>query len=566
MSTSLQVARTIFYGFQSMFADFQGITLGARARFEQRDWHAAHQAQAARTDIYRDKVFQLAPQVKNIGGSALNDIEIWADVRSDFAQLISQLPNGDIAESFYNSVIGKLYPHENIDDRYAFISDCVDVFNMPADPTLLNCYDVDNNWPQTVRKLLNDYRFNVDYIDIDTDVQFLVSEIKQRVPKIGRGNNPPRAEILEAVFYRNKGAYIVGRLTDGNGSPTPFMLALMNKEQGIYVDALITDPEEISVIFSFTRAYFMVDSPVPANIVAFLNEMMPHKKRYELYSSFGFRKHAKTVFYRETLDHLATTDDVFVEAPGIRGMVMLVFTLPSYNIVFKLIKDKFTPPKEVTEAIVREKYLLVTRHDRVGRMADTQEFNGMRLPKKRFSPELLDMLKRYAPSKIRELDDDIIIEHMYTERRMVPLNIYLTNANDEAVDAVMCEYGQAIKDLAAANIFPGDMLLKNFGVTRHQRVVFYDYDELCYLTDCNFRAIPKAQTEQQEMASTPWYTVAPEDVFPEEFRLFFSGNPKARKAFEKHHADLYEPALWQRLQAEVADGVVMDVYPYRRQV
>lgn len=560
MSTSLQVARTLFYGFQSMFADFQGITLGARARFERRDWQGVHTAQAARTEIYRDKVFQLVPQVQTIGGSALQSIEIWAEVRADFSRLVQRLPNGDIAESFYNSVIGKLYPHEHIDDRYAFISDCVDVFNIPADPKLLNTYELE--WPQLVRSLLNDYRFDTDYIDIEADIALLLNQIGEGAENLSR--KPRRVETLEAVFYRNKGAYIVGRLLQGNNGHTPFMLALMNNEQGIYVDALITDPEEISVIFSFTRAYFMVDSPVPANIVAFLTEMMPNKKRYELYSSFGFRKHAKTAFYREMRDHLAATDDVFIEAPGIRGMVMLVFTLPSYNIVFKLIKDKFTPPKDVTEAIVREKYLLVGRHDRVGRMADTQEFNGMRLPKNRFSPELLAMLKSFAPSKIRELDNDIIIEHMYTERRMVPLNIYLTKASDEDIDAAMREYGQAIKDLAAANIFPGDMLLKNFGVTRHKRVVFYDYDELCYLTDCNFRAIPEAKTEEQEMASSPWYTVAPEDVFPEEFRLFFSGNPKARKAFEKYHADLYQPELWQRLQAEVADGVVMDVYPYSR--
>lgn len=559
MSTSLQVARTIFYGFQSMFADFQGITLGARARFEQRDWHAAHDAQAARTDIYRDKVFQLVPQVQNVGGAALANIEIWAAVRADFARLICQAANGDIAESFYNSVIGKLYPHETIDDRYAFIENSIDVLNLPPDPTLLNCYSLNRDWQDIARQLLHDYRFNIDYIDIEADSAFLAREIARRPAP-----NAERAELLEAVFYRNKGAYIVGRLVGANQEITPFLLALMNNEQGIYVDALITEPEQISVIFSFTRAYFMVDSPVPANIVAFLSTMMPNKKAYELYSSFGFRKHAKTVFYRDMLEHLAVTDDTFVEAPGIRGMVMSVFTLPSYNIVFKLIKDKFTPPKEVTEAIVREKYLLVTRHDRVGRMADTQEFNGMRLPKKRFSPALLAQLQRDAPSKIRELGDDIIIEHMYTERRMVPLNLYLLDADDAAIDAVMRDYGQAIKELAAANIFPGDMLLKNFGVTRHQRVVFYDYDELCYLTDCNFRAIPEAQTEEQEMASSPWYTVAPEDVFPEEFRLFFSGNPKARKAFEKYHADLYEPQLWQRLQAEVADGVVLDVYPYRR--
>ncbi len=564
VSTPLQVARTIYYGFQSMFADFQGVTLGARARFEQSDWTAVQQAQKKRIDVYRAKVEQLVPQVQQVGGEALKNIEVWEHVRSDFAQLIMPLANADIAESFYNSVIGKLYAHEYIDDRYAFITPSVDVFSMARDPLLIRSYQLDRHWRETVRQLLLDYQFNVDYSNLDKDQDFLINSIKESFPDVHLRDETITVNVLEAVFYRNKGAYIVGCIEDLGQSNKPFLIALMNKENGVYVDALITNPEEVSVIFSFTRAYFMVDSPVPAHIVAFLGKMMPHKKRFELYASIGFRKHAKTDLYRDMMMHLSTTTDQFVEAPGIRGMVMLVFTLPSYDAVFKLIKDKFTPPKEVTEKIVREKYFLVTKHDRVGRMADTQEFNGMRLPRERFSQELLDILLKFAPSKVTVTETDVIIQHMYTERRMVPLNMYLSDASEGDINIVMQDYGQAIKDLAAANIFPGDMLLKNFGVTRHKRVIFYDYDELCYLTDCNFRSIPEPKTEEQEMSSTPWYNVAPEDVFPEEFRLFFSGNPKARKAFEEYHSDLYGPELWQSLQRSVSEGIVADVYPYRR--
>ena len=564
MSASLAVARTIYYGFQSMFADFQGITLGARARFEQRDWHGVHKAQADRTDIYRNKVAEAVLRVQQVGDEMALSIKGWRNVRNDFAQLIQQLPNGDIAESFYNSVLGKLHDHKIIGTAEAFITPWVQVFSMPPDPTLLRGYTIRDNWQSVLQQLLEDFRFGIDYQHAERDISKLLGLIRRRFGSLHNPNQQLTAEVLDAVFYRNKGAYIVGRVLGVRDQPIPFLIALMNGDKGIYVDSLITDTEELSIIFSFTRAYFMVDSPVPAHIVAFLSELMPLKRQFELYSSVGFRKHAKTVLYRDIFDHLAKTDDQFIEAPGIRGMVMLVFTLPSYDAVFKLIKDRFTPPKDVTEAIVREKYLLVTKHDRAGRMADTQEFNGMRLPRNRFAPALLAQLLEHAPSKVEFSGDDIVIKHMYTERRMVPLNMYVSEASEQQLDSAMREYGQAIKDLAAANIFPGDMLLKNFGVTRHGRVVFYDYDELCYLTDCNFRAIPEATTPEQEMASSPWYAVAANDVFPEEFRLFFSGKPAARKAFEKYHADLYDPALWQQLQEIIRAGVVLDVYPYRR--
>ena len=373
-------------------------------------------------------------------------------------------------------------------------------------------------------------------------------------------------DVLEPVFYRNKGAYLVGRIHGLSPSPAPFVLPfLYQADDKLYIDTLITDPDEVGVIFSFTRSYFMVDSAVPAQIVEFLHSVMPHKKQYELYASIGFRKHAKTDFYRDFVDHLNHSDDQLIIAPGIKGMVMTVFVLNSYDIVFKIIKDKFQPPKTVTKAIVKEKYQLVTSHDRAGRMADTQEFHGMRFPRDRFDPELLAELQSVAASQITVSDSEVIIAHLYTERRMDPLNLYLREADDQQIIDVMDEYGNAIKQLAAANIFAGDMLLKNFGVTRHGRVVFYDYDEICHLTECNFRAIPEAQTEEQEMASTPWYEVGEFDVFPEEFRLFFSGNPKAKKAFDELHGDLYDPKTWQAMQAQINAGQVVDVFPYRQQ-
>ncbi len=330
------------------------------------------------------------------------------------------------------------------------------------------------------------------------------------------------------------------------------------------MDTLICDEDELSVMFSFTRAYFMVLTDYPHALVDFLQILLPNKKRAELYASMGLHKHGKTVFYRDFLDHLSRTDDQFVIAPGTRGMVMTVFTLPSLQTVFKVIKDEFAPQKNITAQQVRDKYYVVKSHDRVGRMADTQEFQNLTFPVDRFDPELIDELRRLAPSSIEISGNEILISHLYTERLMTPLNLFIDTADEQALHDALDEYGNAIKQLAAANIFPGDMLLKNFGVTRHGRVVFYDYDEICYLTDVNFRDIPEPRSPEDEMAAEPWYAVGPDDVFPEEFRRFLFGRRKIKRMFEEMHGELFEPSYWRGLQTAINDGQVMDVFPYRR--
>lgn len=566
MSSAHRLARTILNGFHAMFADFQNVTLGAKARFEQGDWHAVQQAQADRLEVYKSKVDNLMPMLSTMVNHALDDLELWREVRGHYATLISQHSNYEIAESFFNSVFCKVFGHQHIDDDFAFVTSSQHRQPGSVDFPLYNTYRIESDIRSLIFSILRDYAFAIPYANLRRDVRNIARMVyRDIVPRYKALPEAIRVDVMDSVFYRNKGAYLVGRICAPDEDAMPFVLPILHGADGnLYIDTLIHDPDEVSIIFSFTRSYFMVDAPTPSQIVAFLHSLMPHKKIYELYASFGFRKHSKTEFYRDFVKHLQDSDDQFVVAPGIKGMVMAVFTLPSYDIVFKIIKDKFTPPKEVTAEVVKEKYKLVTRHDRVGRMADTQEFRGFCFPLHRFDPELIEELQEVAPSQLEIDGDQLVIKHLYTERRMIPLNLYLRDADEPQIEDVMDEYGNAIKQLAAANIFPGDMLLKNFGVTRHGRVVFYDYDEICHITECNFRHIPEPQTEEQAMASQPWYNVGPNDVFPEEFRLFFSGNPKAREAFDALHSELYDADYWQGLKDQIEAGKVVDVFPYRR--
>jgi isocitrate dehydrogenase kinase/phosphatase len=565
-----RLARVVLNGFYAYFAEFENITLAARTRFEQAEWTRMHEISTHRIDLYKETVLATLEVVKQIAGKHLEDLSFWSETRAIYADLVRGMTNFEIAETYYNSIFNSVFGHRSIRDQYAF------VFSPQGDVPPVDMSRVVRHYPaaesleRCVTQLLEDYAFHIPYEDAERDVasicQAMTRHLSDRFPL-----DHPQLELqtLEHHFFRNKASYVVGRLHAGS-EQMPFVLPLLHTDSperpAVYVDAFLFGSDQVSLLFSFTRSYFMVDASVPSQYVLFLQQLMPKKEISEIYSSIGHHRHGKTYYYRTATRHIRSTDDQFVVAPGIKGMVMTVFTLPSYEFVFKIIKDKFTPPKEVTHQVVKDKYQLVKRWDRAGRMADTQEFNNLVFDASRFSDELMAEFASTCPSQIRVNGRALIIKHCYVERRMNPLNLYLQDATDEEVLEVMNDYGNAIKELAAANIFPGDMLLKNFGVTRHGRVVFYDYDEIQPLLECNFRRIPPPRDEADEMSGQPWYSVGPNDIFPEEFRLFFSGNARARKAFDDQHSDLYDAGFWTRLQDKLRGGFVEDFYPYPRRV
>ena len=560
-------ARTILNGFESYFAEFQNITLAARSRFENADWHGIRESAIERIDLYKAKTTQIYKYVELIAADQLHDLDFWRDARAEYSGLIEGHNNFEIAETFFNSLYCAVFKHRKIRNEYAFVfSPHGDM--PPVDVSkVYRTYRLEGSMAELLHRLLDDYAFSIPYENRARDVDNIVGVILEFLAfRFDLNHDDLEFQVLEHHFYRNKGAYIVGRIVSG-GESMPFVLPILHNEVGaVYVDTVLFGSDKVSVLFSFTRSYFLVDASIPSQYVLFLQQLMPAKPISEIYSAMGYNKHGKTYYHRCAFRHMQNTSDKFGIAPGIKGMVMSVFTLPSYDFVFKIIKDKFTPPKEMTHQQVRDKYALVKRWDRAGRMADTQEFTNLAFARERFSDELMEELHKVAPSVIEEHGKALIIKHVYVERRMTPLNLYLQNASEQQLYAVMDEYGNAIKQLAAANIFPGDMLLKNFGVTRHGRVVFYDYDEIVPLLECNFRKIPEPRTEAEEMASKPWYTVAPNDIFPEEFRLFFSGNQRARKVFDELHSDLYEASFWKGLQDRISSGHVEDFFPYRREL
>lgn len=560
------IAHRLLDAFDSYRTRFRELTLGARARFEQAQWPEIQETSTARINLYDERVFETRdrlsadPQCHDI-----LDADNWPLIKAAYIELIEDRFDDDLAETWFNSVFFKMHRHDQISDRTMFVHSTRPLTRKPSRIALTRGFISGGCLTSLARQILEEYAFDVPWTDLERDCQRIVECLQQGLPDWAQLDHGLTVELIQPVFYRNKGAYLVGRILS-QGEQWPFVIALVHRDdEGISVDTLITDESEVSIIFSFTRSYFMVDVVVPIEMILFLQQILPSKQVAELYTALGFYKQGKSEFYRALIDYMERRpEDKFVMAAGVRGMVMTVFTLPGFNTVFKVIKDRFSPSKNVSRATVIEKYRLVKRHDRVGRLADTQDFADFRFARDSFDPECLEELLEVAPSTVLLQGETVLIRQCWTERRMTPLNIYLETASEAQTREALLDYGLAIKQLAAANIFPGDMLLKNFGVTRHGRVVFYDYDEISYLTEVNFRHIPEAMYPEQEMASEPWYSVGPHDVFPEEFPLFLFADIRLRRMFSQMHGELFNADYWKGLQQQILEGKVIDVYPYHR--
>ncbi|EGY52604.1 bifunctional isocitrate dehydrogenase kinase/phosphatase [Neisseria shayeganii] len=562
------IAATILAGFNKHYSMFRNASSGAKTLFEEGNWHGIQQLVADRIRMYDDRVRESVEVLRReLAANALND-DVWAQAKKDYIALLVNHKQPELAETFFNSVSTKILDKEYYNNQFIFVKPAISTEYIDSEPrTFQSFYPKEEGLRGCLKHILNHFRWRTPFAHQARDIADILRAAKRHF-----GTEwPPQdlnlhLQVLNSAFYRNKSAYIFGQIISGN-ERYPFALAIVHNAKGkLIVDAALFDAAQISVLFSFARAYFLVDMPVPAGYVQFLQSMLPMRSKGDLYTLLGLGKQGKNIFYREFAQHLEYSDDKFILAPGIKGLVMSVFTLPSFPYVFKVIKDTFGPNKDFDREYVRQKYLLVKKHDRVGRMADTLEFVNVALPKHRCDQELIDELRTLAPSQIEETDDLFIVKHLYIEYRLQPLNLFMQTASPQEKAAAVIDYGYALKELASANIFPGDMLYKNFGMTRFKRVIFYDYDEIEYMTDCNFRAIPPAPNPEYEMSGEVWYPVNKGDVFPEEFGPFLLGEPDVRKVFLEHHRDLLTPEFWQQKKERLQQGILEDFYPYPQSV
>jgi isocitrate dehydrogenase kinase/phosphatase len=553
-------AETALEAFFDYETRFNTITLRARERFLARDWAGSFDDAAERLHFYNDVLDDLTSRIRKMMDARLPERSIWTGIKAVYSSLIARSPAWEIAETFFNSLTRRVFATAGVDQAIEFVDTDFDAPPPSAPINITKTYR-GRSLPELLCSALTDAFDETYWGDLRETAKLASTRIESGGAE---ENSQPELEIVSSVFYRGRGAYLVGRVLREGQLPLPIALCLRHEnERGIILDALLHGDVDLAILFSFTRSYFRVAVECPYRLVRYLQQLMPRKRLIDLYNAIGFHRHGKTEFYRDFIAHLRKSSDRFVVAEGARGMVMSVFTLPSYDVVFKLIKDQFDLPKDSTHEDVRRRYRLVFEHDRAGRLVEAHEFEHLRISADRFDSELLRELLRDAASIVKIEGRDVIIAHAYVERRLRPLNLFFRENEAEAIAAAGRDYGQSIKDLAASNIFPGDLLTKNFGVTRHGRVVFYDYDELCFLKDCNFRKLPEARTPEQEIAAEPWFSVRENDIFPEEFLQFLAFPKPALAALLEHHREIFSADFWGGIQHQIRAGEIPEVFPYR---
>jgi isocitrate dehydrogenase kinase/phosphatase len=558
-SAAAELARA----FAEYNAEFRAITRRAPQRFEDRDWKGSQRDAVQRIELYNHYITRVVAVMHEQLGENVHERVIWSSIKRRFAELIEELRDKEFDKTFFNSVTRSTFGTVGVDPAVEFIALDLDPVGSISTQLEPKTYVVRGALDLLFEEMLSDFRFKTPYRDFERSVKTIADEVRANFDTANERRQIEKLELIPTVFYQMTRAYLVGRLV-GRDFVRPFVLALKNSESGVLVDAIMLDESLVSILFSFTRSYFHADIAHVGEVVVFLKTILPRKPISELYTVLGRAKQGKTERYRELFRHLQQSTDQFVHAPGEKGLVMVCFTLPSFDVVFKLVRDKFPPSKNTTRLEIMAKYEMVFKHDRGGRLIDAQEFKQLKFPKARFAPALLEELLSETESSVHVEGEELLFDHMYIERRMTPLNLFIRTAPLADAERAVLDYGQCIRDLAVTNIFAGDLLLKNFGVTRHGRVIFYDYDELCAVTDCRFREVPQASNDEDELRGESWFYVAENDVFPETFMQFLGFDQHLKEVFLQAHAEIFTAEWWRGIQERLHEGDVLEVLPYHR--
>lgn len=564
MTLAHDIAGAILEGFDKHYRIFREMSVQAQARFERADWAAVRVASRERIDLYDARVHEAVGTISERFPVAREDESVWPQIKRAYIALLYDHRQPECAETFFNSVACRVLERTYYRNEYIFWRPAVSTEYIEGDRPAYRCYyPATQGLRRTLVAMIESFGLRVPFQDLRRDLRYVLRSVRETFPS-PRDRHPNfQVQVLSSLFFRNTAAYIVGRVINGSREHA-FAVAVRHVAGGgaLCLDAVLLSNEQVDLLFSLAHSYFMVDMEVPSAYVGFLQRLIPGRTAAALYTSVGLQKQGKTLFYRELQEHLTHSSDRFVVAPGVRGMVMVVFTLPSFPCVFKVIRDRFGPPKQTTHEEVRRRYAFVKHRDRVGRMADTLEFADVALPLARFDPVMLEELERACASTLERDGDRVIIRHLYIEQRTTPLDIFLRDASAPQARHGIDEFGRALHQLAEADIFPGDLFCKNFGMTQRGRIVFYDYDEVSPLTEVTFRSLPAPRDDHDEVAAEPWFSVGSADVFPEEWPRFLFAAGRDRELFLELHPKLVDAAWWAARQDDIRRGVMPDFFPY----
>ncbi len=560
-------------GFKKYLSEFLIITRRSKVRFEQKEWQDIRNDAVERLNLYEKILTEISSRINDLIINKENSSSTWIGIKGQYADLIKNYCNRNLAETFFNSLTRKRFGFVGINRDLEFFHLKAIEQKEPCGLLILKTYHLQLSTKELIKRIIDDHRFDAEYEDLSSDLEYAANELNLFLWPITRNEKSYSIDVLNSTFYRNKVAYIIGRIVVDSRT-IPLIIPLYNGEDGIYIDSVLFDEADANNIFGFAYSYFNVDIDLPNQLIHFLSSILPQKPISDLYNSIGFNKHGKTEFYRDLHRFVHISKEKFEHAPGREGAVMLVFTLPNYNYVFKVIKDKpcfvrssHMTDKTITKDQVMERYDFVCKRDRVGRLVDTQEFENLKFRIKRFSDELLNDCKKIANDAIIISNDYVVISHLYLQRKVIPLPIYFNSeSNINLIRQVIIDFGYFIKDLAATGLFPADLFNTwNYGVSEGNRVVLYDYDDIIPLENSNFKLKPVPKNEYEEHSlEEDWIIADQNDFFLDEVDRYIGIPEPLKGIFNSVHSDLFTLKFWNNIKSKVMKGEVIDIIPYDR--
>ena len=562
-------ARWILAEFDAYYVESRSIPNLAKSAFEQRDPAMSLDLSLRRLSVYSVSAHALARRLRAALPEVAEDETFWARLEARYLALIEGRYESDLAFAYIHSARRMVYEGMWKPVEYMFLHHREPASERSAAVRIDFSIARGADLAVLVDRVLAVPRFERRWRDRAGDVR----RVAERLQSIfsGGARRPVEIQMTDAGFYRNRGAYIVGRIVFDDSSASPLILALLNHDVGIYVQAVLAGEADAHNLFSSTLANFHVTNSHYHELAAFLHTVMPTRRLGLHYSTIGFNHVGKVAVMHELREELATHREVFITAVGFRGSVAIGFAAPSSDYNLKVIRDVPTDQYKWGEfpgiGAVLDKYRRVHEIDRTGSMLDNIIYYNLELDSAWFEADLLAELLRDAGESVSLRDDAVILKHLIVQRRVRPLPVFLQDATPEEAREVIVNLGHCIKNNAAANVFNKDLDARNYGVSRFQKVYLFDYDALEPLTRVKVRS--NAGRFDGEDDVPDWFYEDGVIFLPEEIESGFRIHDRGmRRLFRDVHGDLLTTGYWERLQHDLDRGQVPSIrlYPEQRKL
>lgn len=564
-------AEWILQEFDANFFESRQIPKFAKEAFEQRDPQRSLALSKKRLFMYINGILAFCPQLKQAYSELAENEQLWSKVEMHYMSLIHERYEADLAFAYIHSVRRKIYQEEWKPVAYDFSewrprrADVrPQVYRTFAGGARVSA--------DTVVEILKIPNFAKPYRNITEDAALVAERINNVFSLDGHSPDRIRSiEIINAGFYRNRGAYIVGRILFSDTSVSPIIISLINDDHGIDINAVLTSEADAHNLFSSTLANFHVSNEYYHELATFLYSIMPGRPLGLHYSTIGYNHLGKFAILNELKNELGTRKEVFQAAVGFPGTVTIAFAAPSSSYNLKVIRDKPTAQYKwgIFQGIeaVLDKYRGVHEINRAGSMLDNVIYYNLRLEKKLFAPFLLDKLLREANQSVSMADDYVIFKHLIAQLKIKPLPVFLETASAEDAKTAIINLGHSIKNNMAADIYNKDLDARNYGVSKFLRVFLYDYDAIERLTDVKIRSNQDRIDGDEDPPD--WFfedgiVLLPEEI---EFGLGISDRTLL-DVFRQVHGDLLTTEYWARIQNDLREGQVprLCLYPEERKL